>query len=72
MNTTQHLERVPKEVPYKSITHQGKRVAGHGQAPYRGGQPRPGHPQGGGRLRPGPARKGGRRCPQGAADASGL
>ncbi|RRT33592.1 hypothetical protein B296_00051784 [Ensete ventricosum] len=33
-------------------------VVGHGQALCKGGQPRPGHPQGGDRLQPGPARKG--------------
>ncbi|RWV89949.1 hypothetical protein GW17_00047880 [Ensete ventricosum] len=34
------------------------RVAGHGQAPYKGGLPRPGHLQGGGRLWPRPPAKG--------------
>ncbi|RRT31924.1 hypothetical protein B296_00054541 [Ensete ventricosum] len=47
------------------------RVAGHGQAPCRGGQPRPGHLQGGGWLRPGLARKGGQRYPQRAAARKG-
>ncbi|RWV77091.1 hypothetical protein GW17_00062133, partial [Ensete ventricosum] len=37
---------------------QGKRVADHGQALYKGGWPRTGHLQGGDRLRPGPAHKG--------------
>ncbi|RRT46166.1 hypothetical protein B296_00024402 [Ensete ventricosum] len=43
---------------HPALARPSTRVAGHGQAPCRGGQPRPGHLQGGNRLWPRPPVKG--------------
>ncbi|RRT41443.1 hypothetical protein B296_00024904 [Ensete ventricosum] len=67
-----HPLRFPNNSIRAKQRQRGKRVVGHSQASYKGGQPQPGHLQGGDRLRLGPTRKGGRRRPQGAEDASGL
>ncbi|RWV91742.1 hypothetical protein BHE74_00026282 [Ensete ventricosum] len=56
-----HPLRFPNNSIRAKQRQRGKRVVGHSQASYKGGQPQPGHPQGGGRLWLGPARKGGRR-----------